>query len=154
MDIQVIANGVVNTIAPYLPSLLVLGGTMGEEMAKKISENVGDDAWELAKKLWFKITNGDDEKVENTIKKAKVVADNPDEEVFITVLEKVLVEQLQADNKLQEELRKIISNNQDIFQNMTINNSHSDKVNQRSKKPIGQTLKVTNSTIKEINQEQ
>ncbi len=90
-------------LAPFLPSLFSLGTKAAESAAEKF----GEDAWEKAKSLWFKLRP----KVEAkplAQGAAQELAQNPEDEDAREALTKQLQKILEADPALAAEITRLL----------------------------------------------
>jgi hypothetical protein len=104
MDIPAIAQAATAALAPFLPYLLKLGDKAAEEGAKKI----GADAWEVAKKLWVKIspTLKEHPAANEAISDVASMPDDPDTQAVLRVQFRKL---LSRDIKLATEIERFLA---------------------------------------------
>ncbi|HEX6865099.1 MAG TPA: hypothetical protein VF414_19870 [Thermoanaerobaculia bacterium] len=103
MDIKLLADALVITLAPAMP-YLVSGGT---ELVKKAGETIKEEGLELAKKLWARLRPKVEEKpiAEAAAKElAKAPEDSDAREALSSQLRKVL----EGDASLAAELAKLL----------------------------------------------
>jgi hypothetical protein len=91
-------------LAPHLPTLMKLGGKAAESAASKI----GTDTWEVAKKIWDKLSPTVEKK--EAAKEAAIdVANNPEDEDLQAALRVQLKKLLEQDKELAQAIAKILS---------------------------------------------
>jgi hypothetical protein len=109
MDIESIkklVEQIAAVMGPALPGLLSKGG---DEIAKSVAGALGKDLWEEAKHLWTRIlpvaqhSPGLMEAVEE-------VAQDPNDQVNIAVLQKELRKALQANMELASDMQQMMAN--------------------------------------------
>jgi hypothetical protein len=103
MDLQLLADALVITLAPVLPHL-VSGGT---EAVKAAGKKVGEEAVELGRKLWGKLQARVEESP-RALGAAEEVAEAPDDADAKAGLRRQLVKILAADPDLAAELAKLL----------------------------------------------
>jgi hypothetical protein len=91
-------------LAPYLPTLMKLGGKAAESAASK----VGADTWETVKKIWAKLSPRIEAK-ESAKEAAIDVANNPDDEDLQAALRVQLKKLLEQNKELAEAIAKILA---------------------------------------------
>lgn len=152
MEITQLAQVSLSLIAPFLPALFAISTNIGEAMAEEFAGKMGEDSWELAKKLWQKISSS--EHAEQTKQSAKVVADNPGRQAYQDILQEDLLVQLEKDIELVNVLQKLLNKNQETVQKISLYESTAKNINQLSSQAAKQIVSVTRSRLENLNQEQ
>lgn len=103
MDLKLLADALVMTLAPVLP-YLIAGGT---EAVKAAGEKVGEGAVEAGRKLWAKLRKPVEESP-RALGAAEEVAEAPDDADARAGLRRQLLKILEADPDLASELAKLV----------------------------------------------
>jgi hypothetical protein len=103
MDLKLLADALVITLAPVLP-YLIAGGT---EAVKAAGEKVGEGAVEAGRKLWAKLRKPVEESP-RALGAAEEVAEAPDDDDARAGLRRQLVKILEADPDLASEVAKLL----------------------------------------------
>jgi len=93
MDPITLAGAAVAVLSPFMPALTKAGQDATELVAKAIAEKGGQAAFDLAKKVWAKVTArfGGDAEVSGL---SNLVAASPEDETYQTLLAKALAKRL------------------------------------------------------------
>lgn len=103
MDLKLLADAVVIALAPVLPHLI----TGGTEAVKATGKKVGEEAFELGRKLWTRLQNPVGESP-RALGAAEEVAEAPDDGDARGGLRRQLLKLLEADPGLASELAKLL----------------------------------------------
>ncbi|HWM91119.1 MAG TPA: hypothetical protein VN493_10155 [Thermoanaerobaculia bacterium] len=103
MDLKLLADALVTTLAPVLP-FLIAGGT---EAVKAAGEKVGEGTVELGRKLWATLRKPVEENP-RALGAAEEVAEAPDDGDARAGLRRQLVKILEADPDLTSEVAKLL----------------------------------------------
>ncbi|HSG38830.1 MAG TPA: hypothetical protein VLE27_04250 [Thermoanaerobaculia bacterium] len=103
MDLKPLADDLVITLAPVLP-YLITGGT---EAVKATGKKVGEEVFELGRKLWAKLRKPV-EVSPRALGAAEEVAEAPEDDDARAGLRRQLVKILEADPKLASEIAKLL----------------------------------------------
>jgi hypothetical protein len=103
MDTTTLAQTVTVVLSPCLPYLLKLGDKAAEEAAKK----VGGEVWEVAKKLWHKLSPVIATNVAAT-EAVEDVASAPDDADTVAALRRQLVKLFSGQPDIAAEVSKLI----------------------------------------------
>lgn len=103
MDLKLLADALVITLAPVLP-YLIAGGT---EAVKAAGEKAGEGAVELGRKLWAKLRKPVEESP-RALGAAEEVAEAPDDADARAGLRRQLVKILETDPDLASEVAKLL----------------------------------------------
>ena len=120
MDIPQLSNELTMALAPFLPTLLAVGGKVVEGIESK----VGEDVWDKVKTLWFKLRP----KVEvNPIAKRAMeeVAASPDDKDLQAAMRAQLKKLLAEDSAFAREVTKIWVENKTTITNAIASGHHS-----------------------------
>ncbi|HEY2294060.1 MAG TPA: hypothetical protein VGM86_25440 [Thermoanaerobaculia bacterium] len=103
MDLKLLADALVTTLAPALPFLIA----SGTEAVKAAGKKVGEESVELAHKLWSKLRKPVEESP-RALGVAAEVAEAPDDGDARAGLRRQLVKILEADPDLAAEMAKLL----------------------------------------------
>jgi hypothetical protein len=103
MDPVTLAGAAVALLSPFMPALAKAGQDAAQHVAGAIAEKGGEAAFDLAKKVWGKVTArfGSDPEVSSL---STLVAASPEEESYQTLLAKALAKRLATAPDLAKEL--------------------------------------------------
>lgn len=119
MDISILAQSVVDSLAPFLPYLLKASEKAAEEAGKKL----GGESWNKAKALWGKLRKQVESKPA-MLDAAQDVANSPLDEDALTVLRYQIKKLIGTDSSLASELLRIIEKG-DISTNINMGGQRS-----------------------------
>jgi hypothetical protein len=105
-SIKQLVEQIAAVMGPALPSLLSKGG---EEMAKSVGGALGKDVWDEARHLWNRILPVAQQSP-GLMTAVEEVAQHPNNQVNIGVLQKELRKALQANAELASDMQKMMTN--------------------------------------------
>jgi hypothetical protein len=102
-----IANAVLTTLSPLLPYLAKAGVLAAKSFTEGISKAGGESAWKAAQGLWKRITDAADK--DTKLKSAvSLVATDPEDNDYVTLLAKALEMRLAKDESLRQSLVQML----------------------------------------------
>jgi hypothetical protein len=113
MDPITIAGAAVAALAPFLPALTSAGGDLAQRAATAVAEHGGEVAFDVAEKVWKKITSrfGQDAEVKSL---SGVVAAAPENPAYQELLTKALAERLKNAPDLARDLEDALGGPQAV----------------------------------------
>ena len=121
-------QAVVSFLIPYLPYLVAGATGAAKGLGKKVGEVGGDAAWAKAQALWARIRKRPDPDLET---KAKVVALDPAEELYVAALAQALSHALETQPDLATELASALQGDPDVQEVIARNKSVIERVMQK-----------------------
>jgi hypothetical protein len=127
MDPITIAGAAVAALAPYLPTLTRVAGDLAQRAVAATAEHGGEVAFDVASKVWDKITGrfGHDAEVKSL---SNVVAAAPENPTYQEMLTRVLAERLKNAPDLARELEDTLGGPQAVQRIALGNKGVVDKV--------------------------
>jgi hypothetical protein len=104
-SIKQLGEQIAAVMGPALPGLLAKGE---EEMTKSVAGALGKDLWDEAKHLWNRLLPVA-EKSPGLMTAAEEVAEDPNDQVNVGVLQKELRKALQANAELASDMQKLMA---------------------------------------------
>lgn len=136
-----------------MPFLIDLGDSGAKKLAEMTAEAAGRVAWDKAKAVWTTINTyfGNDSKVQNA---AKLLAADPEDEDYQSMLAKVLGNALKDKPELANEIFDLLGGENVVQEVIAERNSWVRDVTQKLKATGSQTVRASdNSSVEGIYQE-
>jgi hypothetical protein len=152
VEILQVATAVAGYLAPFLPSLMKMGEAAGEKLAETVGEKGGDAAWKTAEGLWAKLKArfSQEPALQGA---ATLVASQPEDETYRTVLAKALSQHLEKDPDLARDLADLLGGDRGIQEVLSENRSWVENVAQEMGRSGTQRVRASDeSTIRSVRQ--